>query len=92
MRKSILSLAILASALSFTAAARADDSVTDANRESIRVARGITADEDAGSQHVYGYANQGHTGGFAGAQHGTSGVSANDAFLFELGDRGLGHN
>ncbi|MFG1333024.1 hypothetical protein V5F41_17460 [Xanthobacter autotrophicus] len=92
MRKSILSLAVLAAALAFTAAARADDSVTDANRESIRVARGVTADHDGGAQHVLGYGNQAHTGGFAGAQQGPSGVSAADAFLFELGDRGLGHN
>ncbi|MDI4663524.1 hypothetical protein K9U40_04110 [Xanthobacter autotrophicus] len=91
MRKSILSLAILAGALAFTAAARADDSVTDANRESIRVARGVTAEHD-GAQRVLGYGNQVHTGGFAGAQHGAAGLSANDAFLFELGDRGLGHN
>ena len=92
MRKSILSLVILAGALTFTAAARADDSVTDANRESIRVARGITADRDSGAQHALGYGNQAHTGGFAGAEHETAGISANDAFLFELGDRGLGHN
>ncbi|MDI4655689.1 hypothetical protein [Xanthobacter autotrophicus] len=92
MRKSILSLAILAGALAFTAAARADDSVTDANRESIRVARGVTADHDGGAQRALGYGNQAHTGGFAGTQQGSSGVSANDAFLFELGDRGLGHN
>ncbi|MFG1351424.1 hypothetical protein [Xanthobacter autotrophicus] len=92
MRKSILSLAILAGALSFTAVARADDSVTEANRESIRVARGVTADHDGGAQHVLGYGNQAHAGGFAGAQPGPAGVSANDTFLFELGDRGLGQN
>lgn len=92
MRKLILSLAIFAGALTFTAAAQADDSVTDANRESIRVASGVATDSDGGAQQVLGYGNQAHTGGFTGAQHGPSGVPATDAFLFELGDRGLGHN
>lgn len=92
MRKSILSLAILAGAFTFTAAAWAHDTMTDANRESSYAARGIPAGSGGNARHALGYGNQEHTGGFAGAQHGPSGLSARDALLFELGDRGLGQN
>lgn len=92
MRNSIISIAILAGAFTFTAGAWAHDNMTDANRQSSQAARGTAAVSGGDARQSLGYGNQEHSGGFAGAQHGPSGLSARDALLFELGDRGLGQN
>jgi hypothetical protein len=89
MRKSILSLAVLASALAFGAAAFADETETAVNRESLRVAAGITHTDPA----PLGYgADTGVHHGFAGAQNPQHTLSDADRALFKLGDRGLGNS
>ncbi|MFG1343426.1 hypothetical protein V5F59_00895 [Xanthobacter autotrophicus DSM 431] len=89
MRKSVLSLVVLASALTLGSAAFADETETAVNRESIRAAAGVT-----GYGHpALGYVEGAHVGhGFAGVQNEERAPSANDAALFRLGDRGLGSN
>lgn len=89
MRKSILPLVVLASALAFGTAAFADETDTAVNRESQRVAAGITSTEHA----PLGYAapDGGHHG-FAGAQNAEHTLSDADRSLFKLGDRGLGNS
>jgi hypothetical protein len=89
MRKSILSLAVLASALAFGTAAFADETETAVNRESLRVAAGITNTGPA----PLGYgADTGVHHGFAGAQNAEHTLSDADRSLFKFGDRGLGNS
>lgn len=89
MRKSILSLAVLASALAFGTAAFADETETAVNRESVRVAAGVTHSDQAPLG--YGAATGAHQG-FAGAQGSEHTLSDADRALFKLGDRGLGNS
>lgn len=89
MRKSILPLVVLASALAFGTAAFADETETAVNRESLRVAAGIGPDDQAPLG--YGAISGGHHG-FAGAQSPEHTLSDADRALFKLGDRGLGSN
>lgn len=93
MRKSILSIAILAGTLCFTGIALADETETAVNRESLRVAQGIVDGGTASGAGVLGYAGSERTaGGFAGAASEERATSASDKQLFALGDRGLGNN
>ncbi|NMN60100.1 hypothetical protein FHT36_004019 [Xanthobacter sp. SG618] len=89
MHKSILSLAVLASALAFGTAAFADETETAVNRESLRVAAGITPTDHA----PLGYGvDTGVHHGFSGAQKPEHNLSDADRALFKLGDRGLGNS
>lgn len=92
MTKSTIALIVLASAAAFSGTARADDFVTASNQESARVAResaGVFIGGLDGVPQLHGQMSHTQAGripaGHAAAQ---PSFSAEDRFLFALGDRG----